>query len=768
MKAFALRTLFVAALLAAGALPRPAAAATNVARAGLNGIANGTIQGGDGTGSAVVTINPVTLSLVKQARDVTGAVLPDGAGVLPGQELWFVLFTDNPTAAPAQDVRMLDVLDEQQFAFVPGTLAECTVPSGSGDAAIWAGSWTPATDALGVPDDVASAMDTGGLSAPDRVTAGAVSSQSNVPLGIPAGSLRAVRFRVRVVPSVVPGQTLTNAASGANGPAPLDASSATVTLTVAGGVASQATAEITPAEVAAGTRPRLDYWTVATVGPGDSGVQALEITVPAGWSNPGVVAVEVDGAPLASACPAALPGEYCATVVGSVLRIDLSDRLTMSGQRLRVGFRADAPASAGEANFAGQVVAGTATLVATPGDADGAPGNSDGIRVRTVATQGIVLDLDVLTDRPDVVVGEPVTVTVPIRNLTATDVSDAVVHVDVPPHFRAAGEARLDGAPVAATETARSVRFDVGTVAARSDTDGNGQLDPGEPGYRTLAFRLVAGSGAAGEQRVRVHAVDTCDDCAIAEEAEADLRVRADPDFERGTVIGKVFRDADGDGRQGPGEEGIGHARVVLDDGTVAVTDAHGRYSLPFTAPGQRLIKVDLASVGPGARATDDESRIVRVTPGLLVKANFGVALPAETVRIGHGEVEGVALVSLADDHGIEVLGNVGMLTVLVNGTKMVAPTVDVAVTSRPGDPVRFALRVEDAPRARAWSLAVHGGDGAQVHRIDGAGAPPASLTWDGAAATCRLEVEYEDGVRVGSASRTIAGAPTLSAEPAA
>jgi hypothetical protein len=246
--------------------------------------------------------------------------------------------------------------------------------------------------------------------------------------------------------------------------------------------------------------------------------------------------------------------------------------------------------------------------------------------------------------------------------------------------------------------TAGAARFAVGSVPARSDADGSGTLDPGEPGYRSLAFRLVAASSARpGEHELRVRAVDACDDCFIAEEVRAPLRVRADPDFERGTVLGKVFEDLNGDGRQDPGEPGVGHARVALDDGTVADTDVHGRYSIPFVAPGQRLVKLDLASVGPGARATGEESRIVRVTPGLLAKASFGVLVPTETARTGREEVEGVALVSLADDHGIDVLGNVGMLTVLVNGTEMAAPTVDVGASGRAGDPVRFA------PWARSW-----------------------------------------------------------------
>ena len=104
--------------------------------AGIGGIANGTITNGDGTGAARITINTVDLALVKQARDASGAVLPDGAFVLPGQVITFVLYVDNPTSVPALDLRIDDPLDETQFTYMTSTLESCVVPTGAGDAAI--------------------------------------------------------------------------------------------------------------------------------------------------------------------------------------------------------------------------------------------------------------------------------------------------------------------------------------------------------------------------------------------------------------------------------------------------------------------------------------------------------------------------------------------------------------------------------------------------------------------------------------------------------
>jgi uncharacterized repeat protein (TIGR01451 family) len=91
----------------------------------------------------------VGLALVKQARALDGTVLPDQALVAPGQEIYFLLYVDNPTNVAAGDVRISDVLDETQFAYVPGTLEQNFVASGASDAVIWTGSWSALTDAAG-------------------------------------------------------------------------------------------------------------------------------------------------------------------------------------------------------------------------------------------------------------------------------------------------------------------------------------------------------------------------------------------------------------------------------------------------------------------------------------------------------------------------------------------------------------------------------------------------------------------------------------------
>ncbi|MFY9270156.1 MAG: hypothetical protein WAO55_10470 [Candidatus Manganitrophaceae bacterium] len=150
------------------------------------------------TPSGPVTVNSVNLALVKQARDPAGAVLPNGSNVSPGQQIYFILYVDNPTITSAIDIRITDLLNESQFTYVPNSMETTAVPSGSNDAAIWGGVWTAVTDGVGGPDDLVSITNTGGPAGLDRITIGGVVGQANQTVNIPGGSLRAIRFRVTV------------------------------------------------------------------------------------------------------------------------------------------------------------------------------------------------------------------------------------------------------------------------------------------------------------------------------------------------------------------------------------------------------------------------------------------------------------------------------------------------------------------------------------------------------------------------------------------
>jgi hypothetical protein len=193
-KLIALCTVLISALLASASLY----GATNSATGGMGGLNNGTLVGGDGTGTARIEINSVQLALIKEARDLTGTVLAANADVNPGQEIYFVLYVDNITDYAAYHLTIQDAIDETQFTYVADSLESTNVVSGADAATRWAGLWTPLTDASGGPDDEASILDTGGPPDSDLLTVGDVPGQPNLFLQVPAQTQWAIRFRVRV------------------------------------------------------------------------------------------------------------------------------------------------------------------------------------------------------------------------------------------------------------------------------------------------------------------------------------------------------------------------------------------------------------------------------------------------------------------------------------------------------------------------------------------------------------------------------------------
>jgi len=101
------------------------------------------------------------------------------------------------------------------------------------------------------------------------------------------------------------------------------------------------------------------------------------------------------------------------------------------------------------------------------------------------------------------------------------------------------------------------------------------------------------------------------------------------PQFDQGKgVLGKVFHDTDGDGRQGKEEAGIEGVKVASDTGIYAITDEDGKYHFPFIEIGQHLLKIDPSTLPEGSEITTDSPYRINVTKGVLTKVSFGVSLP--------------------------------------------------------------------------------------------------------------------------------------------
>ncbi|MCH7645522.1 MAG: OmpA family protein [Myxococcales bacterium] len=89
---------------------------------------------------------------------------------------------------------------------------------------------------------------------------------------------------------------------------------------------------------------------------------------------------------------------------------------------------------------------------------------------------------------------------------------------------------------------------------------------------------------------------------------------------------------------QGLHEEGIPGVRIATTAGLLIETDAYGRYHVADVDGGRFdrgrnfILKVDPATLPPGAVFTTENPRVVHLTPGLMMQANFGIQLPVSPV----------------------------------------------------------------------------------------------------------------------------------------
>ena len=285
-------------------------------------------------------------------------------------------------------------------------------------------------------------------------------------------------------------------------------------------------------------------------------------------------------------------------------------------------------------------------------------------------SQGRVLSVTKTANKEDAVVGDIVTYEIALSNTLTNDVSQVNLMDSIPPNFKyLKGSTRIDGVTADDPTGSQVLDFDIGTVAAFVDGNGNGTADSGEPGYLSISYQLVIGSGATpGNYTNSAVATDVCSRCYISNESEVDVEVVLDPIFDLGTIIGKVFEDNNRDGLQSEGEVGVAGAMVVLDNGIYVLTDEHGRYHFPAVNPGQRLVKLNLNKLPIGAVVTNDEIRILSVTEGIMAKANFGVNYDQDSVTIGRDGKPGIAVEGKTKDEPVSLIGNVEALTVIING----------------------------------------------------------------------------------------------------
>ncbi len=121
----------------------------------------------------------------------------------------------------------------------------------------------------------------------------------------------------------------------------------------------------------------------------------------------------------------------------------------------------------------------------------------------------------------------------------------------------------------------------------------------------------------------------------------ADLRIeRKVSQIEGAVVVDYVITN------HGVDERGIPGVRVASVEGLISETDQFGRYHMvgipggPWERGRNFILKVDPATLPPGAPFTTDNPLLRRITPGIPVRFDFGVKLPPALIEGGKQGIE--------------------------------------------------------------------------------------------------------------------------------
>jgi uncharacterized repeat protein (TIGR01451 family) len=190
---------------------------------------------------------------------------------------------------------------------------------------------------------------------------------------------------------------------------------------------------------------------------------------------------------------------------------------------------------------------------------------------------------------------------------------------------------------------------------------------------KVVSYQLVVGSGVSfGKYENRAYARFWYNKPPVTEGtsniAREEVLVVPDPIFDLGTIIGKVFFDTNSNGVQDEGEEGIGQAKIVMEDGTVIITDKDGKYHVPGVTPGTHLLKLvsiphppvpreEKLDDDPLSSSVTENPRVVRITEGLLTKVNFGVSGQKGLYCVESGSNDGKNVMLEPTDLTLLVLG---------------------------------------------------------------------------------------------------------------
>jgi uncharacterized repeat protein (TIGR01451 family) len=217
--------------------------------------------------------------------------------------------------------------------------------------------------------------------------------------------------------------------------------------------------------------------------------------------------------------------------------------------------------------------------------------------------------------------GQLVAYTITVRNVGEMPLQDVRVADRFPAGFHyVPGSAQIDGVKIEPTIAGRELHWS--------------NISFGPTGQHTVVLLLAVGTGVSeGEFVNRAQAMNSFTGRAMSGEATATVRIVPDPTFDCTDVTGKVFDDANRNGLQESGEDGLPGVRLVTTNGLVALTDAHGRFhitcaAVPHEGRGSNFVlKLDDRTLPSGYRPSTNQLVTQRATRGKTLRFSFGASI---------------------------------------------------------------------------------------------------------------------------------------------
>lgn len=243
---------------------------------------------------------------------------------------------------------------------------------------------------------------------------------------------------------------------------------------------------------------------------------------------------------------------------------------------------------------------------------------------------GVAVELTKTASRRTALPGDQILYTLQIKNSDPARAKRGVVVTDRPSRWLRIRKdsLRIDGTPAAAGATI-SADGRVLIVAV-------GEIAPAAA--RTVTYLAsVSADAPPGPAENRAEAMDSR---GLVAKSGATVRIERDAIAGRMTLIGRV---TDGGCQAGAAARGIAGVRVVMQDGSFAITDADGRYHFEGLVPGTHVVQVLEQTLPSGGTFVECErttrnggsatSKLVIGQGGSLAVADFVAQLPAPADR---------------------------------------------------------------------------------------------------------------------------------------